>query len=218
MVFAEANKIKSQGEEIFFNPIPDDEIVVVEPHSDDFALNLLGFCIMNPLHIITVITVAVSPKNYNKTFLLEKFVNIRNICLGLRNLEKEDFKKGETLEEVFFKKNGMSFEELKEKIKREAQNKILILPMGKRDPLHNLISKIDGDYYYREIPYFWTNKELVKSNYEYRKFQNHYTIQLPEEAVNLKWKIFETVYKDQLGMLKKWRPYYKTIKDEEIYF
>lgn len=88
--------------------------------------------------------------------------------------------------------------------------------MGHRDPLHNLISKIDGDFYYREIPYFWAKKELVESNYSYRDFKEAETLDISKVA-ELKWKIFDTVYRDQLGMFQFFRPYYKKIYDEQFF-
>lgn len=66
-------------------------ITICEPHSDDAWLNLGGYMLLHPDYQFKIITVAVSPKNYNKTFALKNFGKIENICYGFKTLEKEDF-------------------------------------------------------------------------------------------------------------------------------
>jgi len=194
------------------------KIVIVEPHSDDAWLGMGGFILLNPDKEFLIITVSITPKNYNKSFLLAKFGNIKNICYGYKNLEKWDFEKESDMEKIWERKNRISFQQLVERIRKDSVGASLYLPQGYRDALHNLISRIDGDGYYREIPYYWARKEWKGAKYIYRKYSKSTRILLSDDVVYKKWKIFDTIYRDQLGMFQFFRPYYKTIKDEVIFY
>jgi len=196
------------------------KIAIVEPHSDDAFLNLGGYILKNPDCQFLIITVAKSSNLENRTFLLKNFGKIDNIYYGYVNLEREDFKKrAGDIQERWEEKNKLKFSELVKRIRKDTKGMKLLLPMGCRDALHNLLSRIDGDGYYREIPYFWAKKEWEGAKgYIYRKFSKKEKIYLGEELARKKWLIFNTIYGDRVGMFRFFRPYYTKIYDEEIYF
>jgi len=195
-------------------------VVVVEPHSDDAWLGLGGYMLLNKDKKFLIVTVAISKKNvFSKSRLLSKFVNSENICLCYQNIEREDFERLKTnkIEDVWRVKNKIDFKEVEKKIKKFTGGDVLLLPQGYRDALHNLVSRIDGDGYYREIPYYWNRKEWVGVEYKYNDYDENSLVFELGETADIKWRIFDTIYRDQLGMFQFFRPYYKSIKDEIIF-
>jgi len=202
------------------------KIAICEPHSDDCWLNMGGYILTHPENEYLIITIAESPKNHNKSFVLRKFGNIKNICYSCKNIEKDYFIKfdkdgvrGE-IEDIFNAKNKIGFEGLKEKIKQDTVGYDKVYgPMGLRDALHNLIARIEFDGYYREVPYFWNRNEWKGVKYKYNEYDLNdiEELKLDDDKFQYKWKIFDTVYQDQIGMMIWFRPFYKSIQIEQIY-
>ncbi len=194
------------------------KVAICEPHSDDAWLNLGGYLLKNPDTEFLIITVFARKGRRVFTHLLEKFGKIKTVFYGYENIEKEDFENEREIETVFLLKSGQLFEELEERIKRETKDyDLLLLPYGKLDANHNLLSRIKGNGYYREIPYYWTKNGWKNVDYKFRQFKREEKIDIGEVA-KLKWRIFDTVYREKLGMFRFFRPYYKTIIDEVIFY
>lgn len=196
------------------------KVFIVEPHCDDCWLNLGAFILQNyktsQIEIATVFADELGP---NFTMMLGNLFGIKVHSLDYTNIEKETFVEPGRLDDAFLKKNGVPYSEMLKKIKDLAGDSELYLPQGMRDGNHNLVSRLEGDYWYREIPYYWNRREWKNvTDYVYREFNDKKVMTYPKEVISYKWQIMDTIYKRKLGFFRWWLPHYKTVEDEVIFF
>ncbi len=214
-------------------------IIIFEPHPDDFWLNLGGYAMerLTPedhLTVVTVFSIGRGVSNSIHTKMLGRFIDaeFEHVDMEKHNLsdtvnylpKEEKEKKRKEWEIDLFDMYEMMNHEPVEQLTREIEDlargyDVVYLPMGMRNEAHNVLANAyhdDRTLYYREWPYFWNRAQFFrKAKYRYKEMELawHYDLKNPD----VKWRILQVVYADQMGFLYMDRPYYKSVRDEEAY-
>jgi len=215
-----------------------ESITVVEPHPDDFCLNMLGTMValaemgtLKRLRIVTVFSdgagISMVPTSVLGPFFPD-LDHFRAISMKMQMIMKggsSDVRKQQSIHvrdlmTEFSLVNKITPADLLGRIK-EASDGLIICPMGFKHPDHNLLSRLGlTDVHYREYPYYWNRSESFDRRlYEYNVYKLYDRFEMSSEAAALKWKIFATVYGDVMGTFNPrfMRPYFRNVRSEEIY-
>lgn len=212
-------------------------ITIVEPHHDDFWLNLSGTMLMKDrdkeIDKIKIISIfGVSPgvsrmstaihKRWFNCDVVVKELWLKNLFNGWSREKKRKYKEeGGTCIKRFEEMNG-KYNDLIKEIEKFKEG-TSILPAGLNHADHNLLSKMAGDYYYREYPYYWYSKKrresFAQGLYKEDDYNQVARVKLSNDIWYAKWRIFAVTYIDVLGTFNPIfsRPYFRNVRDE-VYF
>ena len=214
-----------------------DAITVLEPHHDDFCINMLGTMLelkaagtLKALRIVTVFSVGAGISRIPTSVLKPFFDGIRfeTVDLNLKMIMKPgnaEERKRQSIKVIdlfaeFVLTNKLMPDELAESIKNYSAG-LVIGPMGFRHPDHNFLSRIEvAQYFYREYPYYWNRSESYdKRLYEYNVMRLVDRYEMDLEMSVFKWNTVSGVYKDVMGTFNPrfMRPYFRNVRSEEIY-
>lgn len=214
-----------------------DTITVLEPHPDDFCINMLGTMLelkaagtLKALKIVTVFSVGAGISRMPTSVLKPFFDGIRfeTVDLNLKMIMKPgnaEERKRQSIHVIdlfseFALTNKLMLDELAESIKNYSGG-VVVGPMGFRHPDHNLLSRLGvARYFYREYPYYWNRSESYdKRLYEYNVLRLSDRYEMNLEMSTFKWNTVSGVYKDVMGTFNPrfMRPYFRNVRSEEIY-
>lgn len=214
-----------------------DTITVLEPHHDDFCINMLGTMLelkaagtLKALKIVTVFSVGAGISRIPTSVLKPLFEGIQfeAVDLNLKMIMKPgnaEERKRQSIHVIdlfaeFALTNKLMPEELVDMIKAHSTG-LVIGPMGFRHPDHNLLSRLEvARYFYREYPYYWNRSESYdKRLYEYNVLRLADRYEMDIETSTFKWNTVSGVYKDVMGTFNPrfMRPYFRNVRSEEIY-
>jgi hypothetical protein len=214
-----------------------DTITVLEPHHDDFCLNMLGTMLylragetLKALKIITFFSVGAGISQIPTSVIAPFFDGIKfqvvdlNLTMIMRGGSPEERKRQSIYVKDFFTQfaivNRMTPDELRKKVLGLCEG-LVIGPMGFRHPDHNLLSRLEvAQYFYREYPYYWNRSESFDRRlYEYNVLQLADRYEMDSEMATFKWNTVSSIYKDVMGTFNPrfMRPYFRNVRSEEIY-
>jgi hypothetical protein len=214
-----------------------DTITVLEPHHDDFCINMLGTMFdlkaegtLKALKIVSFFSVGAGISQIPTSVIAPFFSEIKFqvVDLGLTMIMKgggaEERKKQSTYVKDFLTQfaivNKTTPWELRDKVIGLCEG-LAIGPMGFRHPDHNFLSRLEvAQYFYREYPYYWNRSESFdKRLYEYNVLRLADRYEMDLEMSTFKWNTVSSVYKDVMGTFNPrfMRPYFRNVRSEEIY-
>jgi len=214
-----------------------DTITVLEPHHDDFCLNMLGTmlyleseCTLKRLKIISFFSVGAGISQIPTSVISPFFSKIKfqvvdlNLTMIMKGGGAEERKERSTFVKDFFTQfsimNKTTPWELRDKVTGLCEG-LVIGPMGFKHPDHNFLSRLEvAQHFYREYPYYWNRSESFdKRLYEYNVLRLADRYEMDLEMSTFKWNTVSSVYKDVMGTFNPrfMRPYFRNVRSEEIY-